>query len=152
MIKDHKTDLTVSRWNWLFFPVGLTVAYALITCVWASLRRPDIVSKAGSSYVAWWEGQVMGFALIRLFVAVLLSLPCFMVTPRRRFEPALTGVLTGLGVSVLDRYLFDWVNEHAGFAAALCVIPLLVGGLVILSFGVAFRPGTPAANDEASLT
>ena len=111
------------------------------------------MNKSGSVFVPYWEGEVLGFAAIRLVVAGPLSLFCFVFVPRRRWEPALTGALTGLTISVLDRYLFNWTNYHVGYLEALSLIPLSACLLVMLPVDWALRRGTPgSSNQDAKLT
>ena len=141
--------MTHSRWNWLLLPVFLVIAYALMTwCLWVPLSRNEVATKSGVFYVPYWEGQVIAFTATRLMAATLLSLLCLVVVPCRRWEPALAGVLTGLAISVLDRYSFNWINYHAGFIAALFVIPLIAASLVILPLDIGLRRGSQALTDH----
>jgi hypothetical protein len=146
--------MAYSRWNWLLFPVSLVLVYALMTWyLWVPLSRAEVVNKSGSVFVRYWEGEVVGFAAIRLVVAGPLSLFCFAFVPRLRWEPALTGLtgaLTGLIISVLDRYLFNWANYHIGYLEALFLTPLGAGLLVMLPVDWALRRRTQAISNQAA--
>lgn len=124
--------MTYSRWYWLFFPPSLAGGYGLITWYcWVALGCLSVAAKNGAVYVPYWEGQVIGFIALRLFVAVVISIVCFAVLPRRRWQPLLSGALAGGVMSVFDRYLFNWINYHVSFIAAFCAIPLIAVALVV---------------------
>ena len=127
--------MTYSRWYWLFFPPALAGSYGLLTWYcWVALNRPNVAAKNGAIYVPYWEGQVIGFIAVRLFVATVISIICFAILPRRRWQPVLSGAIAGVLMSVFDRYLFNWINYHVSFIAAFCAIPLIAGVLVVLPF------------------
>ena len=101
--------------------------------------RPDVAAKKGAEFVPYWEGQAIGFMATRLLAAILLSSICFVMVPRRRWEPFFAGALIGLTTSALDQYAFNWINLHAGFLAALFAIPLIAGIVVILPLDSVIR-------------
>ncbi len=135
------TDMAYSRWNWLLLPVSLSVVYGFMAWFcWMPLVRADVAAKHGAAFVPYWEGQAIGFAATRLLAAAFLSSICFVMVPKRRWEPYFAGALIGLATSVLDQYSFNWINVHAGFLVALFAIPLIAGIVVILPMDAVIRP------------
>jgi hypothetical protein len=123
-----------SRWNWLLFPVGFSIVYEAMTWFcWVPLNSAVVTARNGAVFIPYWQGQVFAFAAIRIFGLVLLLLFC-LALPVRRWEAFLLGAATGLFTSVLDRFWWDWVNDHLGFFVALFGMPLVSGGLAVSLF------------------
>jgi hypothetical protein len=120
------------RWHWLLFPVGFGIANEAITwTLWVPLSRSTI----NAQNVHYWEGQVFAFAAIRLLSVVLLSLSWIaFAPPALRWQTFTIGAVTGVVTSFVDRFCWDWVNNHAGYLVALFGIPLVSSSVLILLF------------------
>jgi hypothetical protein len=118
---------------------------------WVPLSRAAALAQNGISFIAYWEGEVFGFAAIRILALVLLSPVLVAFAPPVSVWKALSvGALTGLATSVLDRFCFNWVNIRLSYFAAIFGIPILSGGVLMLLFryiGNRWPRGTRAAPD-----
>jgi len=133
------------RWNWLLFPVGFGIANEAITWIlWVPLSRSAI----NAHNVHYREGQVFAFAAIQLLSVVLLSLSWIaFAPPALRWQTSTIGAVTGVLTSFLDRFCWDWVNNHVGYLIiALFGIPLVSGGVPILLFRDIDRRLSPDTN------
>jgi hypothetical protein len=118
---------------------------------WVPVARADVAAKNGATFIPFWEGQIMAFVATRLLATVFLSPICLAIVPRQKWEPMLAGTLIGLAASILDRYSFNRINLHAGFLAALLVIPLIAGIVVILPLHLAIRRSQLGSERPAAL-
>ena len=126
-----------SRSNWLLLPVGFAIIYAVITwAYWVPLDRPRIATQSGgTSFIPYWEGEVIGFVAIRILSALVLSLVCCVFPPPGRWLRIFSiGAVTGLVASVIDRFCWNWIQNHVGYLVALFGIPMLSGGILVLLF------------------
>ena len=124
----------ISRWNWFVLLAGFVVVYAALTWAdWVPLDRGRIGIQNGVSYVPFWEGEVIGFVVIRIAAVVLLSLFCCVLpSPAHWRNMLVSGSVSGLLTSLFDRLEWNWVQNHLGFLVALFGIPLVTSGAVMI--------------------